>query len=447
MVVQLRIAREKGRQDALDAEGAAHGGDVVITGTERVDEVLDVVGDVSQVVRQVREGIGQFAKTSTLEGFVVGQRADIFRDIPAEGLGDVPARVLAADAQELLVQQGTTLILNDMQRILEWNLLIGRRPRVRWNGILLRLEIKEVQRIGQFVQESLDSLRIDVVAVLQRALDLHVLDGADIFVPQVSECDDSFLVVIQLLAESEPSAAFPAIDIEHRRLRQMPSAVIPEGAIIRIVAVEAQVDDRFRSGERALRGSDHLRNDLVLLLYKLGKVCRIKQAFDIQLVAISARHLDSALLKDILLIGDIPGVLDIFRVILGLDDRAGRTLHFVDGPAARSFMEDIDGAVVPIPGKGCLGNILNASVHTVPGTAAHLGKVQAAVRILGGHFLEWAEVAHRKVPDDVAFFKARFERLVLRSSIRIVNPQPECLGTLPEEGVTGFGQRFHSSRF
>ena len=47
VVVQLRVIREEGRKDALDAEGAAHRGDVVVAGTERVDEILDIFGNIA----------------------------------------------------------------------------------------------------------------------------------------------------------------------------------------------------------------------------------------------------------------------------------------------------------------------------------------------------------------------------------------------------------------
>ena len=85
------------------------------------------------------------------------------------------------------MQQRATFVFDDMQRILEWNLLVGLRPRVLRNGILLRLEIQEVQRVGQLVQKGLDALGIDMVLVFQCALDLHVLDGAEVVVPQVLE--------------------------------------------------------------------------------------------------------------------------------------------------------------------------------------------------------------------------------------------------------------------
>ena len=144
VVVQLWISREEGRQDALDAEGTAHGGNVVVAGAERVDEVLDVVCDVAQVIRQVREGIGQLPQAPAFEHLVVSKRADILRDIPAEGLSNVPARILSADAQEFLVKKGASLVLDDMQRILERNLLVGRCSRILRNRILLRLEVQEV---------------------------------------------------------------------------------------------------------------------------------------------------------------------------------------------------------------------------------------------------------------------------------------------------------------
>ena len=72
VVVQRRIIREQGREDALDAEGAAHSRDIVVTGTERVDEVLDVVGDIAKMVRQRRESVGQFPQAAALESLIVG---------------------------------------------------------------------------------------------------------------------------------------------------------------------------------------------------------------------------------------------------------------------------------------------------------------------------------------------------------------------------------------
>ncbi len=196
MVVKLRIAREEGRQDALDAEGTSHGRDVIIACTERVNEVLDVVGDITKMVRQGREGVGQFPQATTLEHLVVGQRAYVLWNVPAEGFGYVSTRILPTNSEELLVQQRTSFIFNDMERILERYLLIGLRSRVLRYGVLLRLEIQEVQRVGQFVKEGLDACRIDMVTVVQRALYLHILDGAEVFVPQVLKGHLSVVVAL-----------------------------------------------------------------------------------------------------------------------------------------------------------------------------------------------------------------------------------------------------------
>ena len=218
------------------------------------------------MIRQVREGVGQFPQATTLEHLVVSQRAYIHRDIPAESFGNVPAGILAADAQELLVEQGSTFVFDDMQRILEGNLLVGLCPRVLRNGILLRLEIQEIQRVGQLVQEGLDALGIDVVLVLQRTLDLHVLDGAEVVVPQIFESNLAVVVAFQFLAEGESSTTLAAIDIEDRRLGQMSGAILPERTVVRIVTLQAEIGVRLVSGQRFFRCCDHLRNHLILLL-------------------------------------------------------------------------------------------------------------------------------------------------------------------------------------
>ena len=62
VVIQRRVIREDGRQNALDGKRAAHGAIVIMTGLERHQQIHDVIPDIQQVFGKVRELFRQFRK-------------------------------------------------------------------------------------------------------------------------------------------------------------------------------------------------------------------------------------------------------------------------------------------------------------------------------------------------------------------------------------------------
>ena len=193
---------------------------------------------------------------------------------------------------------------------------------------------------------------------------------------------------------------------------------------------------------------NHLRNHLVFLLNKFGKIGGVEQTLDVQLFAagiilvnpdqVGTGDLNPALFQNIFLVGDVAGVFDVIRIVFRHIYRSGRTLDLVNGPSAGLLVKDIHGAVIAVPGERGLGDILHTAGHAVLSTSAHLGEVKAAVGGMSGHFFEGTKIAHGQVADDIAFIETGFQCLVFCGDVRIINPQPQCLGTLPEEGVTGF---------
>lgn len=165
VVVEFGIIGEQCREHLLDGERTVHGRQVIIAGTERIEKIHDVRFDVEKMWRQVGECLCQFLQTGTFESLVVGCGAYVERDVLAELFGKGTARVFARYAEKLTMLQFASFMLYVMKRILERDLLVWMRALIlRYHG-LLGLEIEEIKRIGELLQELTDSLLVDIGSI------------------------------------------------------------------------------------------------------------------------------------------------------------------------------------------------------------------------------------------------------------------------------------------
>lgn len=127
MVIKLRIVREECWEDLLDRERTVHGWFVIITGTEWIEKVNDVLLYINKVWGKVGICLCKFLQASALEGFVVCRGADIYRNVMAELFGKGTTWIVDSITKELGVFQFASFLLYIMQGILERNLLVWMR--------------------------------------------------------------------------------------------------------------------------------------------------------------------------------------------------------------------------------------------------------------------------------------------------------------------------------
>ena len=84
VIVEARLIGEEGWQHTLNTERAMHGWHIIEAALERHQQILDVVANVHQVDGEIGIERCQLLDATALETFVVGQRADIHRNILAE---------------------------------------------------------------------------------------------------------------------------------------------------------------------------------------------------------------------------------------------------------------------------------------------------------------------------------------------------------------------------
>ena len=93
--------------------------------------------------------------------------------------------------------------LLDMQRILESKLGIDLRTIILRHSILHRLEVEEIEWVGQLFEELTDACRIDKLLTSEGCLNLHILNGADVRRAQILKLNLSLMIALQLLLETE----------------------------------------------------------------------------------------------------------------------------------------------------------------------------------------------------------------------------------------------------
>ena len=175
VIVQSRIVREQGGQDVFDRIRTLHGAGVVPALPEGDHQILDVIVNVHQVIRQVWIQRRQSLDAAFFKAHIVSRGADVQRNIPAEPLRQLPPRVLARVGQVFRVLQLAALVLNPMQRVLEGDLLEGLGIVIERDSRLEGLEVQEVQRIGQPGEEGPDGVSLDCRGLIEQfMLDLLI---------------------------------------------------------------------------------------------------------------------------------------------------------------------------------------------------------------------------------------------------------------------------------
>ena len=125
MIIQIRIIREHGWENALDRERAAHRAVIIIAAHKRYQQIDNIAFNPKQVLGQIRKLICQFLQSAAFKGFVICCDAYIRGDIPDQRFRNAPTRVLAGGSQKFTVLYFAAWLFNVMQRILERYLLIG----------------------------------------------------------------------------------------------------------------------------------------------------------------------------------------------------------------------------------------------------------------------------------------------------------------------------------
>ena len=97
----------------------------------------------------------------------------------------------------MLIRRISTAL--NVQRILEGYLLIRLCTIIQRDSLLKRLEIEEIQRIAEVVEELPDAFPIDMFRLIQRTLYLHLLLVAKLLATQVFKRDTACIIVLQLL--------------------------------------------------------------------------------------------------------------------------------------------------------------------------------------------------------------------------------------------------------
>ena len=130
-----------------------------------------------------------------------------------------------------------TLVLNIVERVLEAYLHIGLGVVVHRQHGLHTLKVQEIERIGEFIQERLNTLWVDMTFLVEGAVHLHTANrilGDILHRLEVFESDMACVVVLEFLGESH------AIHIKHRWLRQMLGTVLPEGTFVWVLAMRRE---------------------------------------------------------------------------------------------------------------------------------------------------------------------------------------------------------------
>ena len=226
----------------LDAERAIHLRQIDHLLAEGFDEVDDVVGNVVQVVGQVGIGFCQLAQTTTLKTLVVGSGADAFRYVTTKLFGQLATRVTDGVAQIICVMKFASFFFYPMERVLEGYLCIHLCPVVLRNGILHGLEVEEIKRVGEGLEELANLFRRHQLCVVQEGTHLHLLYLVKLLVHQVLEIDLALIVQLALLLEVH------TVEVEDIGLLHTFCAIPEETAIVWLVAVNGYGLIRFAAG-------------------------------------------------------------------------------------------------------------------------------------------------------------------------------------------------------
>ena len=264
-----------------------------------------MVPDVQQMVCQIREGIRQLLNPSAFKAHIIGGHTDIPRNIRAKLLRQSPTRVCSWLRQKLPVHQRAALSLAPVQRVLERDLRVRPRSDVPGDRRLDRFKIQKIQRIGELPEELPNLLPIHIVRALPHTvlqLPELLLIGDALRSNQIRKGNQTLPIKIDLLFDGK------AVQVEDRRLGQMPGAVAPEGTYIGVIASLRKIDWRlrFRVGQEALC-QGKIRFDVrKFRFHGLRGVCDpeellrsqgpVENVFPVQDHQIGSSHMDAAAL-------------------------------------------------------------------------------------------------------------------------------------------------------
>lgn len=96
-----------------------------------------------------------------LESLIPGKHTDVARNILAQMLGNRPLRIKAGFSQKLSVVERTVSIIDPMEGVLRGDLLEGTLAVERGDCLLERLEVEEVQRVGERFEKGLHFGAVD----------------------------------------------------------------------------------------------------------------------------------------------------------------------------------------------------------------------------------------------------------------------------------------------
>ena len=225
-------------------------------------------------------------------------------------------------------------------------------------------------------------------------------------------------------------------------------AVVPERTFVRLHAAFRKFRVRLLLAVDHLHGlSDARRHLQVFILHHLLHVVDDKELLDVKcamphVVAVKAnqicaRDIDAALFQHPLLVSNI-GCILLQLSLLSIELREAGALHFVDGPSFAVFAKNVNGTIAALAAERRFADVLHALVHILLCQFYHLLKIQAAVFLMRGHFLEVAKEPHRQVAHHVSLCKSSLHTCIYGCLFRLIHLQPEVFRALAESGVTRF---------
>ena len=225
-------------------------------------------------------------------------------------------------------------------------------------------------------------------------------------------------------------------------------AVVPKSTFVRHHAAFRKIHIGLLLAIYHLHGLTDVRRHLqVFILHHLLHVvddeklfnvkCAMPDVVAVQADQIGASNVDSTLLQHPFLISNI-GCIFLQLSLLSVELREAGALHFVDGPSFAVFAKNVNGTIAALAAERRFADVLHALVHILLCQFYHLLKIQAAVFLMGGHFLEVAKEPHRQVAHHVSLCKSSLHTCIYGCLFRLIHLQPEVFRALAESGVTRF---------
>ena len=199
-----------------------------------------------------------------------------------------------------------------MERVLEGNLLIGTRSLIFRHRHLHGLEVEEIKRIGELLQELTNLLRRHQFSVVQIGSYLQLLYLAELFTQQVLKADFALIVQLALLLEAH------AIEVEHVGRSHSLGAISKEATGIGGVTVYVDRLARLIATQCLLCLCNVDGYFHVFIGDQFVHILNVEQLLDVEFLStyielvesnqIATVHLHATLCEHPLLVGNIAGV-------------------------------------------------------------------------------------------------------------------------------------------